>query len=541
MLFDDGAACGFAVLLCSRGWKMIKKVREIKLHNYICYGLADVIGSGAFTLVSAWLLFFLTTFCGLTPIEAGSLFAVSRIVDVIMCPCMGYISDNFHKTRLGRRFGRRRFFLLLSIPLVAVYSLLWVQGFNYWMYLLVYILFEIVYSMILIPYDTLSAEMTNDFTKRSKLTSARMYIAQFAGFTAAFLPGRLLAYFGSDSAISFFYAGAIFTVAFMVVLFFVYFGTWERSLEEIEQSERSVETEEKQPLSKRLFDIYYDFVSTLKIKTFRSHLGMYLGGSVAQDIFNSVFTYFVVFALATSSVVASNLLSVINGLQFFGVGVATWLTLRYSPSRAFATQALMALVAFALFAVTYLYGSTSMSMLYLAAGVAGLARGGIYSIPWNNYTFVADVDEILTCNRREGIFAGFMSLLRKASQAFSIFLVGVALQMSGFITGHTSQPQSAINMILAIMIILPVILTLWGIWSAFQFKVNSRTHAVLNEEVARLKQGGSKATVTAETKEVIESLTGMPYDHCWGDNTVGHVNRSLLKAKQHQLAQLKNA
>ena len=541
MLFDDGAACGLAVLFCSRGWKMIKKVREIKLHNYICYGLADVIGSGAFTLVSAWLLFFLTTFCGLTPIEAGSLFAVARIVDVIMCPCMGYISDNFHKTRLGRRFGRRRFFLLLSIPLVAVYSLLWVQGFNYWMYLLVYILFEIVYSMILIPYDTLSAEMTNDFTKRSKLTSARMYIAQFAGFTAAFLPGRLLAYFGSDSAISFFYAGAIFTVAFMVVLFFVYFGTWERSLEEIEQSERSVETEEKQPLSKRLFDIYYDFVSTLKIKTFRSHLGMYLGGSVAQDIFNSVFTYFVVFALATSSVVASNLLSVINGLQFFGVGVATWLTLRYSPSRAFATQALMALVAFALFAVTYLYGSTSMSMLYLAAGVAGLARGGIYSIPWNNYTFVADVDEILTCNRREGIFAGFMSLLRKASQAFSIFLVGVALQMSGFITGHTSQPQSAINMILAIMIILPVILTLWGIWSAFQFKVNSRTHAVLNDEVARLKQGGSKATVTAETKGVIESLTGMPYDHCWGDNTVGHVNRSLLKAKQHQLAQLNNA
>ena len=184
--------------------------------------------------MSAWLLFFLTTFCGLTPIEAGSLFAVARIVDVIMCPLMGYVSDNFHKTRLGRRFGRRRFFLLVSIPLVSVYSLLWVEGFNYWIYLLVYILFEIVYSMIIIPYDTLSAEMTSDFSKRSKLTSARMYIAQLAGFAAAFLPGRLVAYFGSDSADSFFYAGAIFTLSFMVVLFFVYFGTWERSLDEIE-------------------------------------------------------------------------------------------------------------------------------------------------------------------------------------------------------------------------------------------------------------------------------------------------------------------
>lgn len=518
---------------------MIKKARDIKLYNYVCYGLADVIGSGAFTLVSAWLLFFLTTFCGLTPIQAGSLFAVARIVDVIMCPLMGYISDNFHKTRLGRRFGRRRFFLLLSIPLVSVYSLLWIDGFNYWIYLLVYILFEVVYSMIIIPYDTLSAEMTSDFDKRSKLTSARMYIAQLAGFAAAFLPGRLVAYFGSDSADSFFYAGAIFTVSFMIVLFFVYFGTWERSLEEIAQNERNIDEQERLPLATRIYNIYYDFVSTLKIKTFRSHLGMYLGGSVAQDIFNSVFTYFVVFALMSSSVMASNLLATINGLQFFGVGVATWLTLRYSPSRAFATQGVLALLAFALFVVTWLSGSAGVAMLYLAAGVAGLARGGIYAIPWNNYTFVADVDEILTGNRREGIFAGFMSLLRKASQALSIFLVGVALQMSGFISGQSSQPDSAITMIMVIMIVLPVALTLWGIWSAFQFKVNSRTHAILNEEVARLKRGESKVTVSAENKAVIESLTGLPYEQCWGENLVGHVNRNHMKARSS--TQVKNA
>lgn len=510
---------------------MIKKTREIKLHNYVCYGLADVIGSGAFTLVSAWLLFFLTTFCGLTPIEAGSLFAVARIVDVIMCPLMGYISDNFHKTRLGRRFGRRRFFLLLSIPLVSVYSLLWVEGFNYWLYLLVYILFEVVYSMIIIPYDTLSAEMTSDFNKRSKLTSARMYIAQLAGFAAAFLPGRLVSYFGSDSADSFFYAGAIFTVSFMVVLFFVYFGTWERSLAEIEQNERKIDDRAKLPLSTQLFNIYYDFVSTLKIKTFRSHLGMYLGGSVAQDIFNSVFTYFVVFALMTSSVMASNLLATMNGLQFFGVGLATWLTLRFSPSRAFATQGALALLAFALFGAVWMSGSASIALLYLAAAIAGLARGGIYAIPWNNYTFVADVDEILTCSRREGIFAGFMSLLRKASQALSIFLVGVALQMSGFVSGQTSQPESAINMIMVIMIVLPVVLTLWGIRAAFQFRISSRTHAILNDEVARLKRGESKASVSAENKAVIESLTGLPYEQCWGENTVGHINRRHTKAQ----------
>lgn len=47
-----------------------------------------------------------------------------------------------------------------------------------------------------------------------------------------------------------------------------------------------------------------------------------------------------------------------------------------------------------------------MTILYAGAAVAGLARGGIYAIPWNNYTFVADVDEILTGNRREGSLPG---------------------------------------------------------------------------------------------------------------------------------------
>ncbi|GAA3330704.1 hypothetical protein GCM10020331_084330 [Ectobacillus funiculus] len=82
---------------------------------------------------------------------------------------MGYITDNFHKTKLGRRFGRRKFFILAAIPLVLVYTLIWVDGFGYWYYLLTYIIFELVYSMVLIPYDTLAAEMSNDYKIRSKI------------------------------------------------------------------------------------------------------------------------------------------------------------------------------------------------------------------------------------------------------------------------------------------------------------------------------------------------------------------------------------
>ena len=64
-----------------------------------------------------------------------------------------------------------------------------------------------------------------------------------------------------------------------------------------------------------------------------------------------------------------------------------------------------------------------MSLLLFISGIAGLGRGGINYIPWNIYTYIADVDEVVTGQRREGIFAGIMTLTRKASQAGAVMLL----------------------------------------------------------------------------------------------------------------------
>jgi oligogalacturonide transporter len=92
------------------------------------YGITDLFGGGAFAIIGTWLLFFYTTYCGLSVIEAGSIFAIARVIDALLSPIMGYITDNFAGTWLGRKFGRRRFFLLLSSPLMFLYALLWGTG-----------------------------------------------------------------------------------------------------------------------------------------------------------------------------------------------------------------------------------------------------------------------------------------------------------------------------------------------------------------------------------------------------------------------------
>lgn len=78
----------------------------------------------------------------------------------------------------------------------------------------------------------------------------------------------------------------------------------------------------------------------------------------------------------------------------------------------------------------------------LVSAVAGFGRGGINYIPWNTYTYMADVDEAITGLRREGIFAGVMTMTRKASQAVAVMLVGVLLQLAHFNPGQPQQPAS---------------------------------------------------------------------------------------------------
>ena len=127
---------------------MSRKNKEISLKTSIGFGLTDMVGGGAFTIIGAWLLFFYTTYGGLSAVQAASIIAIARIVDAVFSLSMGSLSDNFLKFRMGRKYGRRRFFLLIGSPLMLLYALLWVSGMNYFYYLITFLMFEISYLYI---------------------------------------------------------------------------------------------------------------------------------------------------------------------------------------------------------------------------------------------------------------------------------------------------------------------------------------------------------------------------------------------------------
>lgn len=123
--------------------------RKITVWRGVGYGIVDFVGGGSMTIIGAWMLYFYTTFCNLTAIEGASIVGAARIADAICSLLMGSLTDNFYKTKLGQRFGRRHFFLLIGSPLMLLYITLWISGMGYWYYFATYLVFEVISSAMM--------------------------------------------------------------------------------------------------------------------------------------------------------------------------------------------------------------------------------------------------------------------------------------------------------------------------------------------------------------------------------------------------------
>lgn len=521
------------------------KKRKIGLANYLAYGAGDFLGAGTTALTAAWLLYFYTSFCGLTPIEATFIFALARVLDAVVSPLMGFLTDNFGSTWAGKRFGRRKFFILLGIPLVFSYSFMWVGEMSYWYYLVTYLIFDVVYTMILVPYETLVPEMTDDFKQKTKFSGARISMAQLSAILAAFLPGILLNHFGKDNAVSFFYASLVFATLCAIVLSMVWLFTWERPRAEWTEAALRAEEEKKSlTFAQSMKRLNVELTSTLRIKIFRQHLGMYLGGYIAQDVFNAVFTYYVVFVLMHSASTASSLLGTMAILQFISVIGMIPLCIKYGPAPSYRMVVVLFGLSSISYALLYYVGlGDAFSLLLLASAIAGLGRGGINYVPWNTYTYIADVDEVITGQRREGIFAGIMTLTRKASQAGAVMLVGIVMQLSGFVSGQATQPPAVSHTILMILSFGTVGVLACGFLISLRFKLNLQTHSVLREETAKMRLANRAVPedITPQARATVEMLAGMPYENLWGNNNIGYLNHNKPAAPTLKQAAEMNA
>lgn len=485
--------------------------KPVRWYHLISYGVGDLYGGGSFLIISLLFMFFLTDIVGLPPALAGLVMLPGKAWDAISDPLMGYLSD-----RTKSRFGRRRiYFLLGMLPVALSFIMLWIAVrfdniyFSFLYYVTAFIFFRTAFTMVMVPYSALNAEMTCDYKTRMRLSGARMMCSQFSSLVSAVVPKLIIDTFYHDNKVEgFLVMSIIFGIFYMIPWLIVFWGTWEME-----------PCEEMQSLTFAGF--FRELFSMRRNRSFRIHIGMYIASYAAMDVLMSLFIYYLTYYIGDekifSSCVGAMLLAQVSMLPVY-------VFISNKKGKGFAYIIGLIIWGTGLSITAFFTPSTPRAFIIAVSALmgTGLSAGGM--VPWAILPSVTDVDEMITGKKRAGSYAGAMTFIRKIVNALTIFFLGLMLDIIGYkkpiietidgVTRSINQPQTPETLfaLRILFFLVPLLLIIAGIVIARKFNITPETHALLIAEIERLKAGGSKTDVDARTRAVCEELTGQSYE-----------------------------
>ncbi len=176
-------------------------------------------------------------------------------------------------------------------------------------------------------------------------------------------------------------------------------------------------------------------------------IAIYLFSWLGVQITASTIPYFVIYCMGMKNSEVPTVLIVVQATGLLMLFVWSNLSKKFGKKFVyFLGMSVWIIAAAGLFFLKY----NQMGLMYVMAVMVGCGVSTAYLIPWSMVPDVIELDELQTGQRREGVFYGLMVLLQKFGLAFGLFLVGNALQASGFketVVGQNTlpiQPDSAL-------------------------------------------------------------------------------------------------
>lgn len=439
---------------------------KVPLITKLAFGSGDVGPAVATAIMSFFLLYFLTDVARLSPGVASIILLITKIWDSINDPIVGMLSDRVH-TRWGRR---RPWFLFGAIPFGVSFFLLFLvpnvgEAGKFWYYLIVSLLLDTAFTVVNVPYTALTPELSRDYDERTSLNSFRFAFSIGAGLIAAVLHPVIVDAIKPIGGEQLGYAvsAAIWAVLCTVPFFFAFWGTYER---------HTAEEEESMP-----------FLQGLKVtfanRAFRYVTGIYLLSWLVVQTVSTIVVYYLTYWMGQPGMVAPVILAV-QGSALIWLFIWTAISRRVGKKGVYYRGMIFwIVVGFGLFAVQPDWPGWSVIVLAMLAGI-GVATA--YLVPWAMLPDVIELDELQTGKRREGAYYGFFVLLQKLGLALGLFLVGQALQWSGYITppvGATdpvTQPDNALFVIRLLIGPIPALILAAGIYLVYRFPITKEQH-----------------------------------------------------------------
>jgi len=373
----------------------------------------------------------------------GTIMMISRVFDGISDIIMGVIVDRTHS-----RFGKARPWILRMCIPFAISGILMFSVPASWSSTpkLVYVFITynlvstVIYTAINVPYSALNALMTQDPYERSVLSIFRNLLATAGTLTINTFTLPLVEYFGNNASAwtkTFVVFGFVSIAAFLCT----FFGTKER-VRANEAGEQKVE--ENVPFVtgiKALFQNKYWIMMTGMLALFFLMYSVNGGATVyyAKDILGD-----------------KNLVSTINGIfnivQILGMFFIAMLVKKFGKRNVFSLGLILDIIG--MLVLNFLGGF--MPVIVVSSVIRGIGNACGGATMWAMVSDTIDYGEWKTGYRTEGLVNSACSFGYKIGNGIGSALLGVILEVGGYVGNAAAQTASALTSIRICFVWIPI-------------------------------------------------------------------------------------
>ena len=435
---------------------------RLSYRQLIGYGVGDFGINLYFISVMTYLMHFYTDVFGLSAAAAGGVFLVARVIDAVTDPLMGLLAE-----RTRSRRGRLRPYLLFgAIPLglITVLTFTVVDGsptFKLWWAYCTYILFGLLYTLVTIPYATLTASLTSDSAERTRLSTVRIGFAFSGGFLVAVGTVPLVAQFDTP-ADGYFWVMVGFAVIATLMIWLTYWTTAEMV----------------QPPERQKIAVADSLRAVFTNPPLLIVMVLFCGGMLSFTVRQASTVYYFSYNLGRPDLIA-DFFALTLGAMIVGLVTVPWLADRLGKARAIIGGSALTLIGLALM---YFAPYDNITMIFVSGVVISLGATPIAVLGWAMIPDTVEYAQWRHGVRADGAIFSFASFFQKLAKALGGAAVGFALSLGHYVANQ-EQTADALATIHGLMTLAPAGIVLVTMIAASFYTLDRAAHARIVDEL----------------------------------------------------------
>ena len=458
----------------------MEKTKKLSMATKLKYGVGDFGLAIVTAMLQFSMMFYYTDVVGVNAGIAGTAILVGKITwDLVNDVLFGFLQD---KTK--SKWGKRRPYLIFcSIPFAIAFWFVFniPQGLTDVAYFFIiigtFILFDTFHTLIATAYSAMTAEITEDYSERTSLSTVRMVFSVVGYLMGAGVISPVANILSTTLNITKHQGWGLTALAFGIIaaisllipgLFLKY--------------KPPVEDEPNKPALpvKSIFTAFKNkpFVIFLIISSIMS---------ISFTMVTTMLNYYIEHQLMMSSEGIFIMLAMLGVLAIFLVPCGL-LCNKLGKAKTYALG--LAIASIALIIVFFLPKGQSPFM-YVLAAIVGLGFSAQWVCPHSMIPDVIEYDELLTGERREGLYYGINGTAGKITGALASAACGWGLELGKYVeilNEGEVQPESALLAIKIMFAIIPAVFLLICIPLLIKYPITKEKHDEVMKELEQKRK-----------------------------------------------------